>query len=171
MFDIGFPELILVCIVALLVLGPERMPEAIRALGLWLGRLRRNFTRIKDEIEREVGMDDVRRQLHNEAILDEIRRIEGEVKGSSGEDNRIAPNARPNNNAPTDVKSGTGDAGDAGEAGDTGETGDAGDAGTAREAENEKAAAPRAADLSDRENARGAATETDTAMGDKPRDA
>jgi sec-independent protein translocase protein TatB len=81
MFDIGFPELLLLCIVALLVLGPERMPEAVRTLGLWAGRLRRSFTRLKTEIEREVGMDDVRRQLHNESVLDEIRRLESEVKG------------------------------------------------------------------------------------------
>jgi sec-independent protein translocase protein TatB len=81
MFDIGFPELVLLCIVALLVLGPERMPEAVRTLGLWVGRLRRSFIRLKTEIEREVGMDDVRRQLHNESVLDEIRRLESEVKG------------------------------------------------------------------------------------------
>jgi sec-independent protein translocase protein TatB len=81
MFDIGFPELLLLSIVALLVLGPERMPEAVRTLGLWIGRLRRNFARIKVEIEREVGMDDVRRQLHNESVLEEIRRLEGDVQG------------------------------------------------------------------------------------------
>jgi sec-independent protein translocase protein TatB len=81
MFDIGFPELFLLCIIALLVLGPERMPEAVRTLGLWIGRLRRNFTRLKQEIEREVGMDEVRRQLHNESVLEEIRRLERDIQG------------------------------------------------------------------------------------------
>ena len=72
MFDIGFPELVLVAIVGLLVIGPERLPEALRTLGLWLGRMRRSFTSVKNEIEKEIGMDEVRRQLHNEAIMDEM---------------------------------------------------------------------------------------------------
>jgi len=80
MFEIGFPELVLVCVIALLVLGPERMPEALRTLGLWVGRLRRNFLSVKSEIEREIGMDEVRRQLHNETILEDIKRLEREVK-------------------------------------------------------------------------------------------
>ena len=85
MFDIGFPELILVSVIALLVLGPERLPEALRTMGLWLGRLRRSFTTVKAEIEREIGMDEIRRQLHNEAVLDDIKRIEDEVR-ATGQD-------------------------------------------------------------------------------------
>ncbi len=80
MFDIGFPELLLVAIVGLLVIGPERLPEALRTLGLWLGRMRRSFTTVKTDIEREIGMDEVRRQLHNEAVMDEMKRIEREVQ-------------------------------------------------------------------------------------------
>ena len=52
MFDIGFPELVLIAVVALLVIGPERLPEALRTLGLWLGRMRRSFTAVKAEIEK-----------------------------------------------------------------------------------------------------------------------
>ena len=47
MFDIGFPELMIVSVVALLVLGPERLPEALRTLGLWFGRMRRSFSAVK----------------------------------------------------------------------------------------------------------------------------
>ncbi len=83
MFDIGFPELVLIAIVGLLVIGPERLPEALRTLGLWLGRMRRSFTTVKAEIEKEIGMDEVRRQLHNEAIMDEMKRIESEVKNTA----------------------------------------------------------------------------------------
>ncbi len=83
MFDIGFPELVLVAIVGLLVIGPERLPEALRTLGLWLGRMRRSFTSVKNEIEKEIGMDEVRRQLHNEAIMDEMKRIESEVRSTA----------------------------------------------------------------------------------------
>lgn len=79
MFEIGFQELMLVALVALLVLGPERLPGALRTMGLMLGRLRRSFDSVKVEIEREIGMDDIRRQLHNEAVMDELKRIERDL--------------------------------------------------------------------------------------------
>ena len=80
MFDVSFPELMVIAVVALLVLGPERLPVALRTLGLWLGRMRRSFLAIKTEVEREIGMDEVRRQLHNESIMDDLKRIEREVR-------------------------------------------------------------------------------------------
>ncbi|MDP6375817.1 MAG: Sec-independent protein translocase protein TatB [Pseudomonadales bacterium] len=85
MFDIGFPELMLVAVVGLLVIGPDRLPEALRTLGLWFGRMRRSFNSVKTEIEKEIGMDEVRHQLHNEAVMDEMKRIEKEVKRSVNE--------------------------------------------------------------------------------------
>ena len=69
MFDIGFSELLLVGLVALLVFGPDRLPGAARMAGLWVGRLKRSFNAIKTEVERELGADEIRRQLHNEQIL------------------------------------------------------------------------------------------------------
>lgn len=78
MFDIGFTELLLVGLVALVVLGPERLPGAVRTAGLWVGRLKRSFNNIKAEVEREIGADEIRRQLHNERILD----LEREMKQS-----------------------------------------------------------------------------------------
>ncbi|MBV2133527.1 Sec-independent protein translocase protein TatB [Pseudomonas sp. MAP12] len=78
MFDIGFSELLLVGLVALLVFGPERLPAAARTAGLWVGRLKRSFNAIKTEVEREIGADEIRRQLHNEQIL----QMERELKQS-----------------------------------------------------------------------------------------
>ena len=75
MFDIGFSELLLIGLVALLVLGPERLPTAARMTGLWIGRIKRSFTSIKEEVEREIGADEIKRQLHNESILAEERRL------------------------------------------------------------------------------------------------
>ncbi|HCI2467642.1 TPA: Sec-independent protein translocase subunit TatB [Pseudomonas aeruginosa] len=69
MFGISFSELLLVGLIALLVLGPERLPGAARTAGLWIGRLKRSFNTIKQEVEREIGADEIRRQLHNEHIL------------------------------------------------------------------------------------------------------
>lgn len=76
MFDIGFSELLLVGLVALLVLGPERLPGAVRTASLWIGRLKRSFSAIKAEVEREIGADEIRRQLHNEQVLE----LEREMK-------------------------------------------------------------------------------------------
>ena len=69
MFDIGFPELIVVSIVALLVIGPDKLPETLRSLFLWVGRLRRSLANIRTDIENEIGADDIRQQLHNESIM------------------------------------------------------------------------------------------------------
>ncbi len=69
MFDIGFSELIVCAIVALVVIGPERMPEAVRTVGLWVGRFKRSLRETRSEIERQMGVDDIRRQLHNEEIM------------------------------------------------------------------------------------------------------
>lgn len=73
----------LIAIVGLLVIGPERLPETLRTLGLWMGRMRRSFNAVKTEIEKEIGMDEVKRQLHNEAIMEEMKRIEAEVKNTA----------------------------------------------------------------------------------------
>ncbi|MCO7522510.1 MULTISPECIES: Sec-independent protein translocase protein TatB [unclassified Pseudomonas] len=88
MFGISFSELLLVGLVALLVLGPERLPGAARTAGLWIGRLKRSFNAIKMEVEREIGADDIRRQLHNEHIL----QMEQEAKRIL---NPLAPPAQP----------------------------------------------------------------------------
>lgn len=80
--DFGSLEILLIVVVTLLVIGPEKLPETLRALGLWFGRLSRSFHSVKSEIEKEIGMDDVRRQLHNEAVMQEMKRIEDEVKSA-----------------------------------------------------------------------------------------
>ena len=80
---IGELELMLIAVVTLLVIGPERLPETLRTLGLWIGRLSRSFSSVKAEIEKEIGMDEVRQQLHNEAVMAEMQRIESEVKAAT----------------------------------------------------------------------------------------
>ena len=73
MFDIGFSELLLCAVVALLVIGPERLPGAARTAGRWVAHLRRSFAAVKAEVEREIGADELRQQLHNDRILAEER--------------------------------------------------------------------------------------------------
>lgn len=74
MFDIGFTELVLIAVVGLLVIGPEQLPGTIRTIALWIGRIKRGFNDIKQDIEREVGADEIRRELHNEKVMSEIER-------------------------------------------------------------------------------------------------
>ncbi|MBT5483738.1 MAG: twin-arginine translocase subunit TatB [Gammaproteobacteria bacterium] len=82
MFDPSFFELIIICVVALVVLGPDRLPGAIKTLGLWIGRLRRSFNSIKREIEQEVGADEIRRQLRNEAIMEKFNNTKTQITES-----------------------------------------------------------------------------------------
>ena len=99
MFDIGLPEFFIAAIVALLVLGPERLPAALRTLGLWIGRLRRSYYNVKTEIEREIGMDEVRRQLHNEQVMEDVKRVEREVRTIGDDLNGRQPTTDPSSTA------------------------------------------------------------------------
>lgn len=63
MFDIGFGEIFLIAIVALLVLGPERLPKAARFTGLWVRRARAQWYSVKAEFENELADDELRRSL------------------------------------------------------------------------------------------------------------
>jgi sec-independent protein translocase protein TatB len=74
MFDIGFMELLLISIVALIVIGPERLPGAIRTATLWIGRAKRSFNQVKSDIEQEFNADEIKRQLHNESILSDLKK-------------------------------------------------------------------------------------------------
>ncbi len=79
MFDIGFPELVMISIVALLVIGPEKLPETIRTISLWVGRMQRSFTNIRREIENEIGADEIRAQLHNESIMKDLEETKNTI--------------------------------------------------------------------------------------------
>ena len=82
MFDIGFPELLIVALVLLLVVGPERLPEVLRTVGRVVGSARRSFDTLKAELEREVGADELRRELHNARIMEDAKRLEEDLKGA-----------------------------------------------------------------------------------------
>lgn len=71
MFDVGFSELILMAIVALVVLGPEKLPHAARVAGAWIGRIKRMVGNMQAEIEREVSAQEMRERLQKE--IDAVR--------------------------------------------------------------------------------------------------
>ena len=61
MFDIGFSEIVVIAVVALVVLGPERLPRAARTVGHLFGRLQRYVTDVKSDINREMELEDLRK--------------------------------------------------------------------------------------------------------------
>jgi len=66
MFDIGFLELFVIGIIALIVLGPERLPKAARAVGLWVGKAKQGFNSVKTEIDRELKVQELRQQIEQQ---------------------------------------------------------------------------------------------------------
>jgi len=72
MFDIGFSEIVVIAVVALIVIGPERLPKTARMLGHLFGRLQRYVNEVKADINREME-------------LDELRRLRQEVKGAASD--------------------------------------------------------------------------------------
>ncbi len=80
--DIGIQEILLISVLALIVLGPERLPVAVRTVAIWLGRLKRSFNDLKADIEREIDADDIRRQIHNENVLHELEKARTDIEGS-----------------------------------------------------------------------------------------
>lgn len=83
MFDIGFGELLLLAVVALVVLGPERLPHAARTLGTLLRRLRSGWESVKEEVEREIQAEEMKRNL--EEAQAHIRRAGERVRESVDE--------------------------------------------------------------------------------------
>lgn len=63
MFDVGFSELLLTGLVALIVLGPERLPKAARLAGMWIRRARLQWQAVKSELENELADEDMRRSI------------------------------------------------------------------------------------------------------------
>ncbi len=79
MFDIGFFELLVIAVVGLLVIGPERLPETIRGILLTVGRIKRGLSNTRQELERQIGADDIRRQLHNEEIMARLEQTRQDI--------------------------------------------------------------------------------------------
>lgn len=92
MFNISPTELLLVAIVALIVIGPEKLPSTIRTASLWIGRFRRSFYQVKADIERELNTDEIRRQLHNESVLAEIENAKKHVEEAAEDTKKSVEN-------------------------------------------------------------------------------
>ena len=105
MFDVGFWELAIIAVIALLVIGPERLPKAARTAGLWVGRARRMVTDVKADIDREIRDGDLAElkkageelkktqsavesagaQIIEDSDLGELKKTGEELKAAKGE--------------------------------------------------------------------------------------
>jgi len=85
MFDIGWTELLVLAIVAILIVGPKDLPRMLYSLGQTLGKLRRqadDFRRQFNESMREAGMDDVRNDMQKMSDLNPARQIKNEIEST-----------------------------------------------------------------------------------------
>ena len=91
MFDVGFWELALVGLVALLVVGPERLPKLARTAGLWVGRGRRMLSSVKAEIDRELKADELKEILEKQAKSNPLETILSEPADKPIKSNAAVP--------------------------------------------------------------------------------
>ena len=77
MFDIGFAELVIIAVVSLLVIGPERLPKAARTAGYWFGKARRYVEGVKEEVASEFDVSELKRMIHNQEV--QINELQGKL--------------------------------------------------------------------------------------------
>ncbi len=74
MFDIAFSELLIIGVIALIVIGPERLPKVARTAGQWLGKLNRYVSQVKQDIDRDIKLDELRKM--QQEMKDTVQRYE-----------------------------------------------------------------------------------------------
>ena len=88
MFDVGFSEVVIIAIIALVILGPERLPKVARTIGFWVGKARRMVADVKTDIDREMRESELAdlRKLGNEIsdVKNEFQSAAGKVADDSG---------------------------------------------------------------------------------------
>jgi len=82
MFDIGFSELVVIGLIALIVLGPKRLPEVARTAGRWMGQLRRFISDVKSDLDREIHTEDLTEVRKLKEELNQTRQL---MQNTSGE--------------------------------------------------------------------------------------
>jgi len=104
MFDIGFWEIALVGVVALLVLGPERLPKVARVAGMWVGKGRRFMSSVKGEIDRELKAEELKRIMAEQAKTNELYEITEQARdGLSQAGNALKQPLNDNSSPPVSV--------------------------------------------------------------------
>ncbi len=99
MFDVGFTELMLIGVMGLIVLGPERLPVAARTIGKWVGKIKRTVGGVQREIQEELRLDEIRKktQANTEAVKARMEELREEAELME------APVVAAKSNQPTEV--------------------------------------------------------------------
>ncbi|WP_148253301.1 Sec-independent protein translocase protein TatB [Aidingimonas lacisalsi] len=97
MFDIGFLELLLLGVVGLLVLGPERLPKAARTLGLWIGKIKRTVSGMQREISAQLEAEELRQKLDQQQkkLDDGLNKVKRDVESYAEPDDAPIDKPRP----------------------------------------------------------------------------
>ncbi len=80
MFDVGFWEILLILVLALVIIGPERLPSAARKAGVFVGKARRYVEGVRSEVEQELDVNEFKRLLHNQEV--QINELQQKIKTS-----------------------------------------------------------------------------------------
>lgn len=78
MFDVGFWEILLILVLALVIIGPERLPAAARQAGYFVGKARRYIEGVRSEVESELDVGEFKRMLHNQEV--QINELQQQLK-------------------------------------------------------------------------------------------
>jgi len=87
MFDVGFSELVLLFVIGLLILGPERLPRVAAQLGRWMGKARRTAHQLRMQLEREMTMNDIMREQKKRQERDDSATSSSAAAGRSEDPN------------------------------------------------------------------------------------
>ena len=90
MFDIGFWEILLILVLALVVIGPERLPGAARQAGFFVGKARRYIEGVRSEVESELDVGEFKRMLHNQEV--QINELQQQLKSGVDDVKSSMPN-------------------------------------------------------------------------------
>ncbi|MCM2129690.1 Sec-independent protein translocase protein TatB [Larsenimonas rhizosphaerae] len=98
MFDVGFFELMVIGVIALLVLGPERLPTAARTAGLWIGRIKRTISSVQQDISSQLEAEELRRKMkaHEDSLNEGFDKVR---KGAESLGHYEGPSSRPTDTA------------------------------------------------------------------------
>jgi sec-independent protein translocase protein TatB len=83
MFEVGFSEIVMVGLVSLLVIGPERLPKVARIAGYWIGKTRRMIATAKAEISAELHAEEMRQALKEQGDLKELQHLIDETRDAA----------------------------------------------------------------------------------------
>ena len=79
MFDIGFSELVVLGVIGVVVIGPQRLPEVVRTAVITVRKIRRAFSDVRADIERELDLDDMRKILHEADMKAHINQLNQDI--------------------------------------------------------------------------------------------